>query len=443
MTDINFEILRNTVGDYNSTPSSGVEQEKTPDTELADALSNYKGYKPDEAEQDGVADVSADKATDLARNKRKYQLGRRVGNTRYIGTDSVYGGNNAVTLSGLQMHNGRITFGSSNRPSRFANTTDGYIGDSSQAQRGDCYFLAEINAIRNTKAGQQVLKQNCRKNKDGSYTVTLPGAKKIRNEYVRRGLECPITGTYQISKAALEKAGQSPKYSKGDLEVVAYELAMEAYREEMSLTQKLHGRSQHITAADGQRIGGGKDSADVLSGGLGYDAGFILTGQKSEVFAGNSTRYAKVKPYKDGKYEYISRQEMARRTGADVSMYYRTKSVGVSEVSSYTQNERAIDNMLNKYQGQEGNYALTVGVRCAENGPDGTTRAGGGHELTIVKITGDTVYVSNPWHPDKIEVIPRSEFVKMTTGLFAMPVNKPQNHQQMLLSGLLNYMTKK
>ena len=71
MTDINFEILRNTVGDYNSTPSSGVEQEKTPDTELADGLSNYKGYKPDEAEQDGVADVSADKATDLARNKRK------------------------------------------------------------------------------------------------------------------------------------------------------------------------------------------------------------------------------------------------------------------------------------------------------------------------------------------------------------------------------------
>lgn len=226
------------------------------------------------------------------------------------------------------------------------------------------------------------------------------------------------------------------------MEVVAYELAMEAYGAEMSLTQDMHGRSQSITVADGQRIGG-QGNGDVLSGGYGYDAEFILTGQKSEVFACNNTIYAKVKPYKEGKYGYISRQEIARCTGADISMYHQTKSVGVSEVSSYTKNERAIYNMLNKYQGQEGNYALTVGVRCAENGPDGTTRAGGGHELTVVKITDDTVYVANPWHPDKIEPIPRNEFVKMTTDMSAMPVNKPQNSQQMLLSGLLDYMNKK
>lgn len=90
MTDINFEILRNTVSGYNSTHSNAVEQDKKPDTELTVALSNYKGYKPDEAGQDEAADALGNKAINSTRHKRKYQLGQRVGNTRYIGTDSVY-----------------------------------------------------------------------------------------------------------------------------------------------------------------------------------------------------------------------------------------------------------------------------------------------------------------------------------------------------------------
>ncbi len=47
-------------------------------------------------------------------------------------------------------------------------------------------------------------------------------ASKIREEYAKRGLECPITGIYQISKSALNIAGNNNMYSKGDLEVVAF-----------------------------------------------------------------------------------------------------------------------------------------------------------------------------------------------------------------------------
>ena len=351
-----------------------------------------------------------------------YKLGSRSGNTRTIGTDQVLVKTPRTNNNGINSPNGITT--------PFADTTDGYIGDSKQAKRGDCYLLAEVNAIRNTKNGQELLTKNCKKNKDGSYTVTLPGANKIREEYAKRGLPCEVTGSYTISAEALEKAVLSDAYSKGDLEVVAYELAVEAYRAEMSITVGKNGKNgvKQTDAESNVNYNGFGKNGDVLSGGRTFDAGFLLTGNKSEVFEGSQKRYNRVKPYKDGKYGYITREEMARRTGADISMYENSKDgkvkAGVSEVSHYTQNEQAINSMLSKYEGKEGDYAITFGVRVAQNGPDGTTKAGGGHALNVLKITKDTVYVANPWHPDKIEPIPRSEFVKMTTTLSALPTTE-------------------
>lgn len=355
-----------------------------------------------------------------------YKLGPRSGNTRIIDTDSVLV-KNPRNRTGINSPN-------NNSPAPYSNTTDGFIGDSRQARRGDCYFLAEINAIRNTKEGQEFLQKNCKKNKDGSYTITLPGADKIRQEYARRGLPCEVTGSYTISAEALQKAGKSDAYSKGDLEVVAFELAMEAYRAEMSVTVGKNGKNGvKPTDAENQVnfTGFGKDG-DILSSGQMYDSGFLLTGNKSEVFSSNKKRYQNVKPYQDGRYGYITREEMARRTGADVSMYENKKGTvkaGISEVSHYTQNEQAINSMLSKYEGKEGDYAITFGVRVAQKGPDGTTKAGDGHALNVLKITKDTVYVANPWHPDKIEPIPRSEFIKMTTQLVTTPVGKDTTTQ--------------
>lgn len=438
MYEINQAKLQEFISNLGTNQTNNNGQEPQISTEVAESLSRYKGYKPEEEQGEQIpAEIASTKST----NKQKtYKLGRRVGNTRIIDSDSVYNSRPSISING-----GRISLhpNTTHTNTPYSNTTDGYIGDSRQKKRGDCYFLAELNAIRNTKAGQKVLQQNCKKNKDGSYTVTLPGANKIREEYAKRGLECPITGTYKISKSALNIAGNNSMYSKGDLEVVAYELAMEAYRAEMYLNQKQHGKAEYGTA-EGHRIGT-QGNGDVLSGGYAFDAGFILTGGKSEVFMADKKRYASVSPYKDGKYGYITRQEMAKRSGADISMY-QAKTVGVSEVSSYTQKEQAINSMLNKYEGKEGSYALTVNVRVAENGPDGITKAGGGHVLTIAKITKDTVYVANPWHPNKIEPIPRKDFIKMTAGLEAMPVTAPQKplkQQGLNLSTILHYWNKK
>ena len=369
----------------------------------------------------------------------RYKLGKRHGNTRIIDTSSVRPSSNINSSISISSDNGniRLNFSENRNP---ISTADGYIDDASQAKRGDCYFLAELNAIRNTDDGQALLSGNCKSQKDGSYIVTLPGALKIKNKYEKQGLPCEVTGTYKITKDALERARKSDQYAKGDIEVVAYELAMEAYRAEMYLTNKENENTPNALSAE-VAVNSGNFGADgdILSSGTTWDAGFILTGEKSEIFLANNKRYNNVTPYKAGKYGYITREEMAQRTNADISMY--EKGISTNEVSSYTYNENHINSMLTKYQNKENDYAITFAVRVAENGPDGETKAGGGHALSVLKITNYTVYVSNPWHPDKVEPIPRKDFIKMATKLVVHPVpdSKPdQTNQNINLTNIIN-----
>lgn len=370
--------------------------------------------------------TSSNSNTQSSTNVSGYKLGQCVNDVRYIEPDSVMGSSsNTSAINRLIINfNGRPTKTNFNTShTNVQNTADGYIGDSAQNRRGDCYFLASINAIRNTKNGQALLHQNCKKNGDGSFTVTLPGAIKIRNQYKANKKRCYVTGTYHISSAALDKASKSDKYSKGDIEVIAYELAMEAYRAEM---YKTSGKNNNWKTAEGQfNFRDFGQDGDVLSAGFTFDALYILIGNKADVFSCNNSHYEKVRPYKQGEFGYITREEMARRTDADISMYCaNTKALGISEINHFSQIPNDIEKMLNKYQGQENNYALTVGFRVAENGPDGKTKAGGGHALNILKITNDTVYVCNPWTPNKIEPIPRDKFIKMATSITATKCNK-------------------
>lgn len=352
-----------------------------------------------------------------------YTLGPRKGNVRIVGSDSISmpqatNSNAAYTLSNIA---GLIN--TRQNANHVANTNDGVFNSSAQGRRGDCYLLAEINAIRNTKAGQAVLKNNIKYNSDKSITVTLPGAVKIRQQYAKEGKKCEVTGTYRITQDALKKAaglaGQS--YSKGDLDVIALEIAVENFRAEMVKTNKLNGNQNQGGLTAESAVSHVSNGSDYLYGGQTYDAGFLLTGNKSAVYHSNTQKYDNVTPYKTGQYGYITRAEMMSETTSTEN----TKSV--SEVSRYTQKEGELNKMLDQYSGHENDYALTFSVRVAEDGPDGFTKAGNGHALTVVKITQDTVYVANPWFPDKIEPIPRDKFLKMTTGFTATPVGTPSN----------------
>lgn len=378
-----------------------------------------------------------------AKKRYDYKLGPREGNTRIIGPDSISTRRQtdlSILLNKFNNANpiqGKIDLTKIKLPKINNNNhlnPDGSVGTFKQGQRGDCYFLAEINAIKNTKDGQKLLDQNVKYNaEEGTYTVTLPGAVKMRQAYKKDGLgdKCEITGTYTITKDALEKAKKlaGDSYSAGDIEVIALEIAMENYRAELAITNKNTGNVQNSRfTAEGA---GASNTQDLLAGGHTYDAGFILTGQKSEVYFNSNKMQKPDKLYTAGEYGFITEEEMNAQNRFISSRLTYNTAKGMSEVTSVTSNNAALTHKLDKYQGKEDKYALTCYVTCAKKGDDGVTQAGGGHAVTILKITDDVVYVQNPWYDPKdsnkkgktIEPIPRADFEKMASGFVAQDMN--------------------
>lgn len=296
---------------------------------------------------------------------------------------------------------------------------NGQIDDFKQGKRGDCYLLAAIKSIVNTEDGQEILKKNVHKNPNGSYTVTLPGAVAARNHYINTGYgdKCAITGKYTITASAIEKAKtmSGKSYAYGDIEVIALELAMEAFRAEIVKTNKALGKKSERYIAG--QIGPMSES-DTLSGGMMYDAVFILTGQKSDLYLAKKSKRKHIKLYKPGEYGYLG-QEMKNSKGS-----LGRSAAGIVEVNHIYNKESDLQRMLDKYKGKEKNYSITVGVIVAHNGPDGSTKAGGGHALTVTKITDTYVEVVNPWDTTKPERIPRGDFEAMTVSLNVAPVSE-------------------
>ena len=296
---------------------------------------------------------------------------------------------------------------------------NGLIDKFAQGKRGDCYLLASIEAIKTTKDGQEILKKNVQENPDGSYTIPLPGAVVARNHYIEIGEEdkCAITGRYTITKAAIEKAKeQSGKaYAFGDINVILFELAMEAFRAEVAQTNKALGQKSRNYIAG--QIGPMSES-DTLSGGQMYDAIFMLTGQKSDIYDGGRNKKETCKLYTPGEYGYVGEKPKMLSKG-NVG-----KSSDLVEVNQVYNKDSDLQKLLDKYAGKEDQYCITVGFVVAKNGPDGTTKAGGGHALTVTKITEQYVEVVNPWNTARKERIPRGDFEKMATALTVTEMDK-------------------
>lgn len=310
--------------------------------------------------------------------------------------------------------------------------TNGYIDDFKQGKRGDCYLLAAIKSIIQTKDGQDILRKNIQENSDGSYTVTLPGAIAARNHYIESGYEdkCAITGKYIITASAINKAKKmsGKSYAYGDLEVILFELAMEAFRAEVLKTNKALGKKSEQYIAG--QIGPMSES-DTLSGGMMYDAVFLLTGQKSDLYQAPRAKRKRAKLYVPGEYGYVGQVDNAKAVRLGKSKR------GIVEVNHVYNKDSDLQRMLDKYKGKESNYSITVSVIVAKNGPDGSTKAGGGHALTVTKITDEYVEVVNPWDTKKTERIPRGDFEDMAVRLNVAPISE-KHYEQFAIENKIN-----
>ena len=86
--------------------------------------------------------------------------------------------------------------------------SDGNIDAFKQGKRAsDCYLLSSLISLRNNPETAKILKENIKKNNDGSITITFPGAKAIKNNNRNKDNFINfVTGEYTITLKEFNEA---------------------------------------------------------------------------------------------------------------------------------------------------------------------------------------------------------------------------------------------
>lgn len=102
-------------------------------------------------------------------------------------------------------------------------TADGYIDPSTQGISGDCWLLSGLSALSETQWGRDAIKEAINIKENGDIIITLKGAYGNKKQF-------------KITSSELEAAKNNNKYSTGDIDVLAIELAVEKYRKQFGET---------------------------------------------------------------------------------------------------------------------------------------------------------------------------------------------------------------
>lgn len=113
----------------------------------------------------------------------------------------------------------------------------------------DCWLLSGTNALLNTTWGRRAINESIQKDSSGNVTVTLKGAD---NKQIH------------ITKAEIEEAKASGLYSEGDDNMIALEIAINKYKEEL-----------HPQTASEREINGLS-----INWGEGYELFHLITGKE-------------------------------------------------------------------------------------------------------------------------------------------------------------------
>ena len=135
---------------------------------------------------------------------------------------------------------------------------DGKIGHTMQSyETGDCWILSDVNALNTTDWGKEAIKNAIKPHESDGVVVTLDGAKG----YIK---------DFHITRKDLAEARQNEKYSAGDDDMLAIELAVEKYAKLRIEQGKLD-----------------KDTDKVLDGGIGISAAELISKTKQHIFSHN------------------------------------------------------------------------------------------------------------------------------------------------------------
>ena len=138
---------------------------------------------------------------------------------------------------------------------------DGVIGDTMQSfSTGDCWVLAGVNSLNQTDWGQAIIKNTVKSDGQGGAIVSFKGAEGSQKEF-------------HITVEDLRKAEQSDKYSAGDSDMTAIELAVEKYAD--------------LKVKDGNLD---KTADTLLDGGIGITMQELLTGVKPHFYYNGDTK---------------------------------------------------------------------------------------------------------------------------------------------------------
>ena len=367
-----------------------------------------QSWYPDEAMK---SDVAYDENGKIRTKKEFFQSGKLSAETEFYD-------NGVIRKQTIYNEDG-------SEKSRITDEIDGEFDIAAQKGRGDCYLMASIDALRETEAGRQMLSNLITITTDDNgkkvYTVTFPGAiagaesLKIDNR-IKEG-SVAITGTYTFTEEEMqEKLKQAGiEYAIGDGDYILVEAAFEKYREEVRQTLEDNNLKNKKYIA-GMIIG--PDENDTLYGGYTYDALYVLTGQKSELYQANP------------KPNYCLDSEQLHN--GEISVIPRTNPFegatlkATSEVSyvtgKKTELDQKLDMMMNDSADGKIDYIGTAGFI--------TKDAKGklsGHALTVKSVTKDTVTLINPWFPDKEVTMTRADFIASIDSFALTPLASQQS----------------
>lgn len=305
---------------------------------------------------------------------------------------------------------------------------DGKFDTAYQIGKGDCYLLASINSLSQTEEGQKLLQQNVKvsTNDKGEkvYTISFPGAANAREALISgKGNasigqlpedKVHIQGSYTITEAELNDAAKraGKDYSAGDKDVLLFEVAYDKYRKDVAQTIK----DNHIDPRKTKYVAGlgiSNVSGDTLSGGNAAEATYILTGKKSLVYENKSNIPT---CYVDSNMQmHILEDENGNRVKAGVMAVENTQNANIDSILDKLRKDSA--------DGKIDDFAASVSFIVSSQEVNGSTIKGGGHALTIRKVTENEVILSNPWDPDTDIVMSITDLKKAAKNVYCMQLN--------------------